>query len=105
MQNNCRSCRHHTKETRERIVGQDEFSDDAGACWVHDGSPEDIAKYGPEQFEDVFSCMKQGAVTVGVGDAAGQGCSLWEAGQKGIVSPRLQAILDRLDARPERQGA
>ncbi len=97
-QKHCRTCRHHSLEQRPRIV-YEEGADEEEMLAEHDGSPEDNARHGAGQHEEVFSCMKQGGKTIGIGDEAGVGCSLFELGSKGAlnVPPHIAARLKRFE--------
>lgn len=93
----CHSCRHHSKETRDRVVfeiGADEME----MLAEHDGSPEDVQRFGPQRTEDVYSCMKQGGKQIGIGEEAGAGCPMFEEGKRGGVSLPPH-ILARMEAR------
>lgn len=112
---NCRSCRHHSLKREERVLTRDEvvasgeyssedvdFINDVMAQHpVHDGSPEDIARYGPRTHDETFSCTKQGMVVIGSDDNAGVGCTLWEEGKRGgrELPPHLLARMAELEAK------
>lgn len=101
----CRTCRHHTKNIRDRVVPYDDEDEDGAFedFRAHDGSPEDIERYGAQQYEEEFSCMKKGGNLVGIGDDAGVGCDIWEAGMRGpsTISEALERRLAEFEARAQ----
>lgn len=95
--------------TRDEVVAAGEYSgedldfvnDVMSQHPVHDGSPEDIERYGTRTHDETFSCTKQGMKIIGTDDNAGVGCALWEAGTKrgSSLPPHLLARMAELDAK------
>ncbi len=72
-----------------------EFGDDEmEQVREHDGSADDVLRYGPQVTEDVYHCVIQDHDRIGVGEEAGAGCPKWTAGSSGAALP--DALLRRM---------
>lgn len=83
----CESCRLASKTIRQKVLPAEDG----------DGEMEMIAVSETET-ETVFNCQHplQPGKLIGIGDAAGEGCTLYEAGKQAKdLPPHLQRLLAR----------
>lgn len=90
----CSDCKYHSKSLRRRALG------------VGDGDLE-LVEFDDEK-QTVYVCKheKQRDRDMGPEDAnPGVGCTLFEGGTRGKVSPELARLLERAQQRPRTEGS